>query len=249
MDLFLSDLHLGSPLFDSERELISLTGDKRFKRIFFVGDTIDVWEDDFYSIRQKFDIFVSHINQLIREGKEVHIIRGNHDPDEMMLKYAWPQAKVHKTKYIEDDMIVVHGNEFDGAILKVEFINKLLYYFFIHPLIRFFNYDIRHKFQKMLSSVAARRDKSHYDKLVSQIEKDAVEKYQDKYNSIVMGHTHCPKVVDCSDGECHCDYINCGDWIHNKSYVIRNNKGEFKLIHGEELDDVKFSLEGESSGD
>lgn len=243
MDLYLSDLHLGNPLFDSRRPIINLVEDDRFDRIYFTGDIIDVWEGDFYSIREQYSTLISAVNDQIRKGKEVKIVRGNHDPDEMMLKYAFPQAKVYKEKIIEGDTIVIHGNEFDGAILRVEWLNKLLYYLFVHPLLRF-KYDIRVRLRKRLTSVSARRDKRHYDKLVTEIEKDAVAKYGKDFKYIVMGHTHFPKIVNCEGG---CQYINCGDWMHNHSYVIKDKKG-FKLTQGED-DDIKFKLGGKISGD
>ena len=128
MDLYLSDTHLGSPLFKSEADLINLVKDARFNRIFFVGDIFDVWEEEFAKIKEKHHSFIGEVNNQIRSNnKEIIVVRGNHDPDESMIKFAWPQAKVHKEKYIENGLLVIHGNEFDGAILKVEFLNKLLY--------------------------------------------------------------------------------------------------------------------------
>jgi UDP-2,3-diacylglucosamine pyrophosphatase LpxH len=230
MDLYLSDIHLGSPLFDSESDLIKLIKDDRFRRIFFVGDIFDVWEQELSKIQNDHHSFIAEVNNQIRSNKkEIIAIKGNHDPDEAMIKYVWPQAKICKDKYIEKDVIVIHGNEFDGAILKVEFFNKLLYYLFIWPIQKFFKYNIRDRFRSMLYSPASRRGKKHYDRLVLQIEKDAIKKYQDQYNYVIMGHTHFPKIVNCEEETCHCDYINCGDWIHNRSYVIRDDDGKFHL--------------------
>lgn len=230
MDLYLSDLHLGSPLFDSEEEIVTLIKDERFDRIYFVGDMLDVWEEEFTKIQTQYQLLIATINDIIRKDKkEVKIVKGNHDPDESIFKYLFPQARVYSEKIIEGDVIIVHGNEFDGAILKIEWMNKLLYYLLIWPIQRFFSYNIRDNFRVMLSSVASRKGKPHYKRLVSQIEKDAVEKYQQGFNHVVMGHTHFPKIVNCDDNTCHCEYINCGDWIFNKSYVIRDDEGIFHL--------------------
>ena len=53
MDLYISDAHLGSVLFNSESDLIKLIKDPIYKRIFFVGDTFDVWDEKFDRIRDK----------------------------------------------------------------------------------------------------------------------------------------------------------------------------------------------------
>jgi UDP-2,3-diacylglucosamine pyrophosphatase LpxH len=231
MDLYLSDLHLGNPLFKSEEEVVSLVNDTRFDRIFFVGDIIDVWEEELPKIEIKYQSLISTINDVIRKEKEVIFLKGNHDPDEVVFKYLFPRAKMFNDKFIENDVIVMHGNQFDGAILKVEFLNKLFYYTSVWPLQRIFRCNVRDRFRLMLTSVADRKGKEHYNRLVSQIEKDAVETYQKDFNYIIMGHTHFPKIVSCEDidSDCQCDYINCGDWIHNKTYLIRDDDGKFHL--------------------
>jgi UDP-2,3-diacylglucosamine pyrophosphatase LpxH len=230
MDLYLSDLHLGNPLFKDDEKILELLRDDRFNRIFFIGDIFDVWEKKFSDIHAEYLSIINEINSQIKVNKkEMIFIKGNHDPIESSIKYACPQARIYSSSYVEKDVVIIHGNEFDGAILKVEFINKLLYYIFIWPMQRFFNLNVRDRFRYWLHSPAARKGKKHYDKLVLQIEKDAVAKYQDRFNFIIMGHTHYPKIVNCDNNTCDCSYINCGDWIHNRSYVIKDNEGIYRL--------------------
>jgi len=61
--LFLSDFHLGSPLFESENEILSLLNDD-YDMVFLLGDTIDTWEDDLWSIVTKNNVLLRKLNSL-----------------------------------------------------------------------------------------------------------------------------------------------------------------------------------------
>ena len=49
--------------------------------------------------------------------------------------------------------------------------------------------------------------------------------YKYKYDYIIIGHTHLPKLIVEDDYI----YINCGDWVHNKTYAIYED-GDFRLV-------------------
>jgi UDP-2,3-diacylglucosamine pyrophosphatase LpxH len=83
--------------------------------------------------------------------------------------------------------------------------------------------------RNLLHSIAAKLQDKQFDDLVSDIEKEAIDKYKSVYDVVVMGHTHLPKIVE---GEC--TYVNIGDWTYNRTYVL--------------FEDGQFMLKGERHG-
>jgi len=219
--LFLSDFHLGSPLFKSENEIFSLLNDD-YDVVFLLGDTIDTWEDDLWSIVTKNNMLLRKLNSL----PNLIIIKGNHDPDLDDLSRVFPAKEVVWSYEFEDNGkkgIVVHGDEFDHMVTKYSWIARLLWP--INWLLERVGINIKAFFRETYHSLAAKREKKYYNDLVLTVEKEIVNKYKDKYDYIVIGHTHLPKLIVQDDYV----YVNCGDWIHNQTYVIYED-GNFELM-------------------
>lgn len=221
--LFLSDLHLGSPLFESDsRNTISVLLDNDYDRVFIVGDIIDAWEDDLTDIGLKYKDLIEKINNL----ENVVIIQGNHDPSLAALQNFFPAKEVVMEYEFHDgekSMIIVHGDEFDKLVIKYSWAAKIL--FPIHWLFERVGLNLKGFFRTLFYSLSAKRDKDYYNDLVLDVEIELVKKYKDFFDCIIVGHSHFPKKVE-GDGFI---YVNCGDWTYNKSYVEYEN-GEFRLI-------------------
>ena len=222
--LFLSDLHLGSPLFESENEILSLL-EGEYDKIFLVGDIIDIWESNLVCIVCDNQNLLKKINTL----NNVVIIKGNHDPDIVGLE------SVFYKKYISDSfelnmdgksVLIIHGDEFDWLVTRYSWLAKLL--FPIHWFLERFGVNLKGWFRDLFCSISSKRDKKYYNELILEMEKELFNKYKNIYDCIVVGHTHLPKIIQ-EDGF---TYVNCGDWVHNRTYVIYED-GQFKL-RGEE---------------
>lgn len=213
--LFISDFHLGSPLFNREYTLSRiLLGD--YDKIFLVGDILDIQEESIETITDEYYYLISLINQL----ENVIIIKGNHDPSMVELSKVFINATVCGN-YTDDFGIVIHGDGFDKFLgtLLYEISFKVFYVF--ERLGINTKMMVRNAYARILSLVKNKP----LDSLLFHYEIDAVKHYGNCFDNIVMGHSHLPKIVDCDN----CKYINCGDWIHNKTYVEYID-GEFKLL-------------------
>ena len=218
--LFISDLHLGSPLFQAESKLLSLLSDS-YDRVFILGDILDVWEADLESIVESNKRIINKINEL----DNVVIVRGNHDPSIYKLSSIFNNAMVSRAyRYSVDGkiMIMIHGDECDDLIVKYSWLAKLL--FPIHWVCERFGINLKGFFRTLYYSVAMKVDKKYYNDLVLDIEKDLVSKYKDKCDYLIAGHIHVPKIVEKSN----ITYINCGDWVYNETYIIYED-GVFKF--------------------
>jgi UDP-2,3-diacylglucosamine pyrophosphatase LpxH len=219
--LFISDLHLGSPLFRSEDQVFFLLNGN-YDKIFIVGDIIDTWEEDVEYIVSKHSKLIDTINKL----NNVIIIKGNHDPSLQSLESIFPgkQVLMEYEFYTGDEIgIIIHGDEFDIMVTKYSWISKILSP--IHWVLERVGINIKAFFRELFYSIANKRNKSYYKDLVFDIEQSLVEKYGHKYKYVIVGHTHLPKIETING----CIYVNCGDLVHNKTYVIYED-GNFKLV-------------------
>jgi len=219
--LFLSDFHLGSPLFKSENEIISLLNDD-YDMVFLLGDTIDTWEGDMWSIVIKNNMLLRKLNSL----PNLIIIKGNHDPNLIDLESVFPAKEVTWSYEFEDNGkkgIVVHGDEFDHTVTKYSWVARLFWP--INWLLERVDINIKAFFRETYHSLAAKREKKYYNDLILDVEKELVNKYKHRYDYIVIGHTHLPKLIVEDDYT----YVNCGDWIHNQTYATYKD-GNFELM-------------------
>lgn len=218
--LFLSDLHLGSPLFVSKSKILELlNGD--YDRIFILGDLLDIWEEKLEDILSD---NIEIINKL-RTLTNVVIIKGNHDPAIIRLESVFPKKNIcYSFNFNIGDKrcLLAHGDEFDSLIRHYSWLAKIFWP--IGWAFERIGINLKGFFRTLFYSISAKIQKKYYNDLVLDIEKNMVEKYENDYDYIIVGHTHLPKI----NKENGFTYINCGDWVHNKSYVEFVDS-EFKL--------------------
>jgi len=153
--LFISDLHLGSPLFKLGNYLKTVFSSFEFDKVFVVGDLIDTWEDSIKHIVSKNRNLINVINN---NKSELIIVRGNHDPSLLELHKIFPHAKVVPF-YEDDELIAIHGHQFDYMILKYSALAKVL--FPIHWTFERLGFDIQIFFRKLYSSIKDKHDKPY----------------------------------------------------------------------------------------
>ena len=228
--LIISDMHLGSPLFNSGNKIINILGNT-YKEVFLLGDIIDEWEEKVEKIKYNNKELILAINQKAVDCK-VTIIMGNHDPSINTMRDIFPTAIVsEKYAYMCNDTILMHGNEFDHFIRDFSIISNIIY--FIHLILERFGINIRETFRDLFYSISSKRGKNYFEDLVTKVEKETYDKYKDFHKNIIMGHTHLPKIVHLPEevAEWKNRYINTGDCIHNRSYVIYDDEEDKFYIH------------------
>jgi len=220
-DIFLSDLHIGSPLFDIEEGFIELLKNG-YNKLYLLGDVLDTWEMRLNSILVKYASLIEFINSL---GTRVEIVKGNHDPNFEILKIVFYNNIVHKknayTMLDGNKVIMMHGHKWDWVLPIYKFILD----FFLNPMYGFsekHGLDLRNRLRNKYYEI--KYNIFTYN-IISDIERRAVKEYKDKYDIIIMGHTHMPKIVDTP----FCKYINCGCLVYKPAFIEYSNK-KFKLV-------------------
>ena len=225
--LIFSDFHIGNPLFKDVyiKSIKQIFKDNIYDEIIINGDIIDIWENSKNKILYEYEPFIKFINERAKYIP-IYIICGNHDPDFDSMNEIFNSCIVKQYSYSDSKSIFIHGHEFDYLILNYSYIIRFLNYFCIG--FEKIGIDIKSFFREYLYSVSMKRSKAYYSDLVLDIEKDAVLKYCENYQNIILGHTHFPKITKINS---LCQYINSGDIIHNNSYVVQNdNYFELKFI-------------------
>lgn len=239
--LFISDVHLGSK--DCKAEfLLHLLARVRADRIYLVGDIVDLWAME----RQMFWPASHHsvlqkILQLAQSGTEVIYIPGNHDG--VMRRYRHPdvakiriQRKAIHVTAAGKRLLVVHGDEFDGATCHGRWLTWLgeHLYTFLLWLNRSIN-SVRSRFGKYYWSLSAyiKAHVSQADRLIARYRSAALQEAQKRgLDGIVCGHIYHPEIV-VSGGLI---YANDGDWVENCTALVEHPDGELSLMRWTDAD-------------
>jgi UDP-2,3-diacylglucosamine pyrophosphatase LpxH len=221
--LIISDLHIGSKGCQTEA-ILELLKNESYDRYILVGDIIDGW------LFKKYKKFSYQHTKVIRrllklsKNKEIIWISGNHD--EFLRKYIPVEIGNIKVmdEFIENGVWYCHGDKYDG-IIKMHWLG----------ILGSLGYDLAIVIDRFLKRFNKKTSLSKYLKdnvkaavsFLIDFENEMVRQAKKrKCHTVVCGHIHTPnyKIID------GVDYLNCGDWIENCSYIVlEDNKFELKI--------------------
>jgi UDP-2,3-diacylglucosamine pyrophosphatase LpxH len=232
--LFISDLHLGNPNCQADK-VLEVLRNYEYDNLFIVGDFIDMtylkrkfyWNPDHSTVIQK-------VLRASRKGVKVIYIIGNHD---FYVRSVIEEQNIHFgdilicNEYIyqsiNNELIyITHGDCFDGFVRMHPF----LYWFgdksyeFSILINNVYNW-FRRKFGYQYWSLSAylKTKVKNVIKFLAEYKKMSEEKVKEmKCDSIMIGHTHSPEIV-----QGH--YYNTGDFCESCSYIIENLDGTMEL--------------------
>jgi UDP-2,3-diacylglucosamine pyrophosphatase LpxH len=225
--LFISDVHLGSRGSNSN-ELIEVLKKYEPENIFIIGDFIDGWllRRRWYW-NKNFTLLIRKLILLSVKGVNIVYITGNHD--EFLREFTpfrFNENIVIVDEYIWDQYYISHGDLYDGVV-KLKWLGKL----------GGIGYELAILIDRLLKKIGFKRS---FSKWVKTTVKDAVKfvtnfenqlSFQAKQRNcvgVICGHIHTPVIKDVIIGDKVIQYINCGDWIENNSYIVYND-GKFKI--------------------
>lgn len=219
--LFISDVHLGSRGCNAA-ELLKVLSQYKPKQLLIVGDFIDGWllKKRFYW-KPEFTQVIQKILKMSNNGTEVIYISGNHD--EFLRSYT--PLDVVNIKILDEyrfkNYMVTHGDKYDG-IIKLKWLGVIgsrgyELAIFIDRLMKRLGY------KKSLSKMLKDRVKEAV-KFVTNFERQlCFQAYERGCDGVICGHIHKPSQHVVTIKNTDINYINCGDWIENNSYVVYDN--------------------------
>ncbi len=229
---FASDFHLGVPThaksLEREKRIIAWLDSIKedAKSIYLLGDIFDFWFEYKTVVPKGYVRILAKFSNLVDDGIEVNIIRGNHDM--WMYDYLPKEIGVNiledKTILSENgkQLFLAHGDglgpgDLGYKLIKKVFANRICQWLFarLHP-----NFSIRiAQFWSRKSRITNQEKPNPFlgeekEWLVSYCKRKQNEMDIDYF---VFGHRHLPLEINIDKKT---KYINLGDWIHYNSYAV-----------------------------
>jgi len=231
-----SDFHLkfNEKLEDKERlqrVLEFLTSlENKADMLILNGDIFDLWYAwNSVIIRGYFPI-LKKLSELQEKGVRLVMTAGNHDfwfKDFLTKEIG---VEVYPKSFVEvldgNNIFVNHGDWFTANDWRYKLFRSLVRNKLVMKFFELLHADIALGIGKMLSRSS--RDRKMAPKLKQRKESGLVKfakKALDKYDIVVLGHSHSPKLEKYKNGI----YVNSGDWIEHNSY-IKITDGKLELL-------------------
>ena len=241
--VFISDVHLGyrgcqaNYLHDFLRSIDT-------EYLYLVGDIVDGW-----SLKKSLYWPQEHNNVLrlilskAKQGTRVIFVPGNHDEafrEYVGLTFGNVVIQRDAVHTLADgrEYLVLHGDEFDGAIRcgrRLERVGHYAYEGILH-LNRAFNWARRALGLPYWSLATFLKHKaSSAVTHIERFERAAVQEAKNRgLRGVICGHIHRPN----SHMDHGLHYLNCGDWVENCTTLTEDYAGNITLLHWSERQHV-----------
>ncbi|MHB1205535.1 MAG: UDP-2,3-diacylglucosamine diphosphatase, partial [Rhodospirillaceae bacterium] len=233
--IFVSDIHLGTRGCKAEFFLDFLKHTES-DQLYLVGDIIDGWRlKKTWFWTQAHNDVVQKILRKARKGTDVTYVPGNHDAFARdFLDHAFGEIKVRRdavhTAIDGRQLLVVHGDEFDGVMMHARWLALLgdTAYTLALALNTWLNH-LRRKFGLpywSLSSYLKHRVKnavafiSNYEHTMARM---ARERGAD---GVICGHIHHAEIREIEG----VSYLNDGDWVESCTALVEHFDGRWEIL-------------------
>ncbi|MGA9638430.1 UDP-2,3-diacylglucosamine diphosphatase [Flavobacterium sp.] len=231
----ISDTHLGT-YGSHAKELYKYLSSIKPDTLVLNGDIIDIWQFRKSYFPKSHLKVLQKIVSLASKGTKVYYITGNHD--EMLRKFSdfnmGNFSLVDKLVLELDDKKawIFHGDVFDASVNHAKWIAKLggLGYDYLILINRFINWCLSkigkepYSFSKKIKASVKKAVKH-----ISDFEVTAAElAIENKYDYVICGHIHEPKMEAKITKNGSTLYLNSGDWVENLT-ALEYNKKKWKL--------------------
>ena len=233
----ISDVHLGTYGCHAT-ELLEYLNSINPKILILNGDIIDIWQfkKSYFPVAHL--EVIKKILKIATKGTKVYYLTGNHD--EFLRKFT----EFHLGNISLLDKLVLeidgkkawifHGDVFDASVQHAKWIAKLggKGYDLLILINRFMNFILKKLNKPPYSfSKKIKANVKNAIKFIGDFEKTASElAIENKYDYVICGHIHEPKIENISNAKGKTTYLNSGDWVESLSALEYNNL-EWNLIY------------------
>ncbi|WP_306350194.1 UDP-2,3-diacylglucosamine diphosphatase [Flavobacterium sp. '19STA2R22 D10 B1'] len=249
----ISDVHLGT-FGCHAKELGHYLSTIKPKTLVLNGDIIDIWQFRKSYFPKSHLKVIKKLIDFASKGTKVYYITGNHD--EMLRKFS--DATIGNFSIVDKLVLelddkkawIFHGDVFDASVQHAKWIAKLGGY----------GYDFLIVFNRFINWLLVRMGKEPYSfskkikssvksavKFITDFEKVATDlAIENKYDYVICGHIHEPKIIRKSNKNGSTMYLNSGDWVENLT-ALEYNKKRWKLYdyasHNMEVEEDYLEME------
>lgn len=252
--IWISDLHLGT------REckaafLLDFLRHHDADTIYLVGDIVDGWAlaRSWYWDQHHNDV-IQKLLRKARKGTQIIYIPGNHDEfarDYLGLRFGRVCIKPSAVHTTADgrQLLVLHGDEFDGVICHARWLSVLgaRAYILSLKLNRWLNHLRRWRGRPYWSLAAYLKRRAKLAvQFIADFEAAVVrEAHAHDVDGIVCGHIHFAEMRTVHDRL----YINTGDWVESCTALVEYHDGRLELLRWIPLDHASMKASGDGQAE
>lgn len=247
----LSDVHLGTYGCHA-RELHRYLSSIKPKTLILNGDIVDIWQFRKSYFPKSHLKVIRKIIDFASKGVNVYYLTGNHD--EMLRKFS---DSVIGNFTIADKLVleldgrkawIFHGDVFDASVNHSKWIAKLGGYGYDYLILlnRFINWCLKQMGREPYSfSKKIKASVKKAVRFISDFEATAAElAIEKRYDYVICGHIHEPKIMERTSKHGSTLYLNSGDWIENLT-ALEYNDSAWSLYRYDERECPEESDEAE----
>ena len=218
----ISDVHLGTYGCHA-KQLLTYLNSIQPKKLVLNGDIIDIWQFSKRYFPKSHLRVIKKIIHMASDGVEVIYVTGTHD--EMLRKFS--DTTIGNISIVDKVVLeldgkkawIFHGDVFDVSIQNAKWLAKLGGYGYdlLILLNRFINWCLE-RFGKEKYSLSKRIKNSVKSavKYINDFEEVASElAIENRYDYVICGHIHQPKMLLKENKHGKTMYLNSGDWVEN----------------------------------
>lgn len=245
--IFISDAHLKRKTDDRYGQLMNFFNDIKEGKVrlfieadgtdkiltgiddlYIVGDLFDFWFCDKGNINPEFILIIHKLIELQKAGIRIHLSEGNHDF--LMREYfhdvlgmevfeEWADVKINGIR-----ALIGHGDTTDKANFKYLLFRKILRSRLFYHFQRFIPARVRWVLAGLSSAASKEMTIDAGDELVEKMLSFAVNKFQEDYDAVIVGHCHQPALRHYTVAGKKKTFVSLGDWIKHYSFLYYENK-------------------------
>lgn len=233
----ISDVHLGTYGCHA-KELMDYLSSIKPKILILNGDIIDIWQFRKSYFPPNHLKVLKKIISLSSKGTKVYYLTGNHD--ELLRKFT----DIHLGNFSLLNKLtldldgkkawIFHGDVFDASITHAKWLAKL----------GGWGYDALIVLNRAINWMLIKMNKEPYSlskkikssvksavKFISDFENVCIElAIEKKYDYVICGHIHEPKIELIENQNGTTTYLNSGDWVENLT-ALEYNKKKWRLYN------------------
>lgn len=233
--IWISDFHLGTPNARTDA-LLDFLKDHEADTWYLVGDIFDGWAlKRSWQWDQVHNDVIQKLLRKVRKGARMTYIPGNHDDFARQFAgqhfggIAVQLTALHATADGKQ-LLVLHGDEFDGVVRHMEWLSKFgaWAYELTLTLNRYFN-AVRYRLGLPYWSLSAwlkQKAKRAVQFVNSFGEMVAHEAQKSEVDGVVCGHIHHAEIREIEGVM----YYNCGDWVESCTALVEHHDGRMELL-------------------
>ncbi|HBI47548.1 MAG TPA: hypothetical protein DDX93_02330 [Smithella sp.] len=191
--------------------------------LYIAGDLFDFWFCRKEKINPEFKPVINKLIELKEKGIRIHLSEGNHDffMGEYFHDVLGMEVFEEMTNARLDNLnvLIAHGDTADSANIRYLLLRKALRSRTFYNIQRFIPVSISWTLAGFTSSASKELTVEDGYALVKKMASFALDKFQESYDAVVLGHCHVASLTHYTVAEKQRTFVTLGDWISYYSFL------------------------------